>query len=93
MEHLFSKNMKLKYFTIVAVLASFSAIGYGFYSFEENPKRANLCIGAGTAGLFLVAMPLFLYDVGKGKDAKNYMLTEENIRKMQGKSPKETDNQ
>jgi hypothetical protein len=32
-----------------------------------------------------VAMPLFLIKESKGKNMKNYMLTEENIKKMQNR--------
>ncbi|PCE66304.1 hypothetical protein [Sediminicola luteus] len=85
--------MKRRHLTIFVVLASFAAIGYGFYIFEDEPKKGNTCIGAGTAGLFLLGMPLFLADVSRGKKAKDYMLTDENIRKMQGKEPKNTENQ
>jgi len=33
-------------------------------------------------------MPLFIFTEGKGKKVKDYMLTEENIRKMQAKTKK-----
>ncbi len=66
-----------------------ASIIYGF-RLEEEPL-ANKFIGGGTAVLFLVAMPLFLYKEGKGKKINDYMLTEENIRKMQGKEPKKTE--
>jgi hypothetical protein len=44
-------------------------------------------------GLFLVAMPMFLIIESRGKKMKDYMLTEENLRKMQGKGPKKSENQ
>lgn len=86
-------KFKLKYLIVLVVLASFSAIIYGFTIKEEKPLVANKYIGAGTSGLFFVAMPLFLFMASKGKDMKNYMLTKENIKKMQSKEDKNTENQ
>jgi hypothetical protein len=82
-----------KYLIIAVVLSSFASIVYGFAIMENNGLLANKCIGFGTVGLFLVAMPLFLIKESKGKKVKDYMLTEENIRKMQGKPPKSAENQ
>lgn len=80
----------MRYFIVLIVLASAAAIIYGFSIDETQEVLANKYIGAGTLGLFLIAMPLFLYKESKGKEFKNYMLTDENVRKMQGKPPKET---
>ncbi len=80
--------MKLKYFIVLVVLVSFAAIIYGFSLDEAQENLASKYIGSGTVGLFLIAMPLFLYKESKGKKFKDYMLTEENVRKMQGKEPK-----
>ncbi|MFS4455132.1 hypothetical protein [Maribacter sp. 2304DJ31-5] len=83
----------MKYFITLIVIASFGLIIYGF-SLEENEQHlANKYIGSGTLGLFLIAMPLFLIKESKGKKMKDYMLTDENIRKMQGKSPKKSETQ
>ena len=72
------------------VLVSGGLIIYGFNLDESQQNLANKFIGSGTLMLFLIAMPLFLFKESKGKDFKNYMLTDENVRKMQGKPPKET---
>tara|TARA_R110000868_G_scaffold103873_1_gene285838 strand:- start:7030 stop:7287 length:258 start_codon:yes stop_codon:yes gene_type:complete len=85
--------MKLKYFISLICIASVVAIIYGFSIKEDKTTLANKYIGFGTIGIFLVAMPLFLFKESKGKNVKDYMLTEENIRKMQGKKPEKTDNQ
>tara|TARA_R110000868_G_scaffold82956_7_gene234027 strand:+ start:6720 stop:6977 length:258 start_codon:yes stop_codon:yes gene_type:complete len=85
--------MKLKYFITLIFLASVTAIIYGFYIKEAQINLAHKCIGFGTVGIFLIAMPLFLFKESKGKKVKDYMLTEENIRKMQGKKSEKTDNQ
>ena len=81
----------MKYFIICIVLASFGSIIYGF-SLEES-ALSHKYIGLGTLGLFLLAMPLFLIKESKGKKLNDYMLNEENIRKMQGKKPGNAENQ
>lgn len=78
--------MKLKHLIILILIASFGAIIYGFTLKDTSEFIANRFIGFGTAGLFLVAMPLFLYkESKKGKQMKDYMLTKENIEKMNKK--------
>ena len=86
-------KIKLKYIVLLITLASFSSIIYGFSLGEEQTKASHKFIGLGTIGLFLVAMPLFLYKESKGKDMKNYMLTKENIKKMQENERENTENQ
>jgi cyanate permease len=83
----------MKYIITIIVIASFSSIIYGFSLDSDQEAIANKYIGGGTVGLFLLAMPLFLYKESKGKKMDDYLLTEENVRKMQGKPPKKTDNQ
>lgn len=82
-----------KYLIVLIVLASLAGIVYGFILMDEDAVTANKFIGFGTAGLFLLAMPLFLIIESRGKKVQDYMLTEENLRKMQGKKPKKSDNQ
>ncbi len=83
--------MKLKYFIVFVVLVSFTAIIYGFNLEESQEALANKYIGSGTVALFLIAMPLFLYKESKGRKFKDYMLTDESVRKMQGKEPKKSE--
>jgi hypothetical protein len=86
--------MKLKYIIVLIVLASFGSIIYGFTIKEEQLFLAHRFIGSGTVGLFLIAMPLFLFkESKKGRKMKDYMLTKENIEKMQRKERQNTDNQ
>ena len=86
--------MKFNYIILLVLIASFVSIIYGFNLKTENEPVAHKYIGFGTAGLFLVAMPLFLYkESKKGKQMKDYMLTKENIEKMQRKEREKTDNQ
>tara|TARA_R110001592_G_scaffold32178_1_gene112808 strand:- start:3519 stop:3785 length:267 start_codon:yes stop_codon:yes gene_type:complete len=83
----------MKYLITVIVLISLGLIIYGFNLEEGQEDTANKFIGSGTLGLFLLAMPLFLINESKGKKFNDYMLTDENVRKMQGKKPRNTDNQ
>ncbi|MGB5693032.1 MAG: hypothetical protein WBM43_10530 [Flavobacteriaceae bacterium] len=83
----------IRYIIVIITLASLSAIAYGFINLEEEPSVAHKFIGFGTLGLFLIAMPLFLLTYSRGKKMKDYMLTEENIRKMRSSRDKNSDNQ
>ena len=83
----------MKYLIILTVLACFATIIYGFSIQPENTLLADKYIGFGTIGLFFVAMPLFLLKHSKGKKMKDYMLTEENIRKMRAKKSEKPENQ
>ncbi len=86
--------MKLKHIITVIVIASFGSIIYGYTLDVDEQDTAHKFIGAGTLALFLIAMPLFLYKESKHRKWDDYMLNEENVRKMQGKpSKKDSDNQ
>ena len=78
----------MKYFILLVVITSFGCIIYGFNLDESQEALSHKYIGSGTLGLFLIAMPLFLYKESKSRDFKDYMLTDENVRKMQGKEPR-----
>ncbi|MBT8289886.1 hypothetical protein ACA086_02935 [Muriicola sp. E247] len=82
--------IKTKYIITAIVLLSLGAIIYGFIIVGEQPATGNKYIGFGTVGLFLIAMPLFLLKESKGKNVKDYMLNEENIRKMRDIEEKKT---
>lgn len=81
---------KGKYLVTIIVLMSLGAIIYGFVVIDEQPSLGNKCIGFGTVGLFLLAMPLFLLRESRGKKVKDYMLSEENIRKMRENEEKKS---
>ncbi|MEZ4810035.1 MAG: hypothetical protein R2819_06710 [Allomuricauda sp.] len=83
-------KIKLKHIIVAIVLLSFTSIGYGFSIKEEDVDMANKYIGVGTIGLFLIAMPLFLFKQSRGKSMKDYMLTKDNIKKMQDNEQKKT---
>ena len=85
--------MKFKHIIVLIVLASFASIIYGFTLKETDEVLGHRYIGIGTVGLFLVAMPLFLIKESKGKKMKDYMLTKENIEKMNKKERDKSKNQ
>ena len=81
----------MKYVTLFVVLGSIASIIYGFSIQEEALPLANKYIGFGTLGLFLVAMPLFLITHSKGKKMSDYMLTDENLKKMRARERKKSE--
>jgi len=85
--------MKLKYIITLIVIGCLGCIIYGYTLDHGEKASADTFIGTGTLGLFLVAMPLFLYKESKKRKWDDYMLNEKNVRKMQGKPPKESENQ
>jgi hypothetical protein len=72
------------------VMGCLSAMVYGLILKETDPTLGNSYVGFGTLFLFLIAMPVFIFSEAKGKKIHDYMLTEENIKKMQGKSKNKT---
>ncbi|MBW2938564.1 hypothetical protein KXJ69_10625 [Aureisphaera sp. CAU 1614] len=76
----------MKYFLIILFIAIVVALITGFYVKPDDPKMGDLLIGLSVSGLFLVLMPLFVYHRWKNKNVKDYMLTKENIEKMQAYS-------
>ncbi|MBM1105437.1 hypothetical protein JQC67_04705 [Aurantibacter crassamenti] len=78
----------MRYFILFLVLVSIGLITYGLSLDTTLESLADKYIGAGTVLIFLVAMPLFLFKESKGKNFKDYMLTDESVRRMQGKEPK-----
>lgn len=83
----------IRYVVLAIVLASLAGIAYGFTRMEEAPQQANKCIGFGVVGLFLLAMPLFLVSESRGKNMKDYMLTDQKIREMRENRKKSPENQ
>jgi hypothetical protein len=69
----------IKVITFLALIASFSSIICGFMLEVEYSQKL---VGFGVLGLFFVVFPLFSYYRWKGKDLKDYMLTQENLDKM-----------
>lgn len=69
----------MKYLIFILTIAACSSIILGL---TLNITYAEKLIGFGVAGLFLIVFPLFSYHRWKDKDAKDYMLTKENLDKM-----------
>lgn len=65
--------------TLIAFIASITSIICGFILDVDYSQKL---IGFGVIGLFLIVFPLFSYYRWKGKNAKDYMLTKENLDKM-----------
>ena len=73
----------MKYFLTILLLTVLFGLGLGFYIKSDDEVSGNFIIGASIAVGFFVLMPLFIYHRWKGKNIKDYMLTKENIEKMQ----------
>ena len=69
----------IKLITLILFIASIGLMSYGFILASEE---GNKYIGSGVLVLFLLVFPLFSYYRWKGKDIKDYMLTQENLDKM-----------
>ncbi|QCX01645.1 hypothetical protein FGM00_16565 [Aggregatimonas sangjinii] len=83
----------MKYIITAIVIVSLGLIGYGFSLEASQEALADKFIGLGTLGLFLLAMPLFLYKESKHRKMKDYMLNEENVRRMRGEAIEKPENQ
>ncbi len=73
----------MKYFLLLLFVSIISGLGIGYYIKPNDPETGNLIIGLSISALFFVLMPVFIYHRWKNKDVKDYMLTKENIEKMQ----------
>lgn len=74
-----------RYISLAIVAGSLVAIVYGLTLLGTSETDGHRYIGFGVSGIFLLAMPLFLFSESRGKKWENYMLNEENIRKMRDK--------
>lgn len=73
----------MKYFLLILFFSVLIGLGIGFYIKLEDEATGNLIIGLSLMIGFLVLMPLFIYYRWKNRSVKDYMLTKENIKKMQ----------
>ena len=73
----------MKYFLTVLFISILISLGIGFYLKPEDEATGNLIIGLTLMAGFFVLMPLFIYHRWKNRSVKDYMLTKENIEKMQ----------
>lgn len=73
---------------IFAVLI-FIAIITGFYfKMNEEVLLGDRIIGISVLATTFILLPLFLYHSWKDKDVKNYMLSDENMKKMKDNNQK-----
>ncbi len=73
----------MKYFITLLFIAVLLSIGIGFYLKPSDEATGNLIIGLSLMVGFFVLMPVFIYHRWKNKNVNDYMLTKENIEKMQ----------
>ena len=78
----------IKTITFLALIASFGSIICGFILDVDHSEKL---IGFGVLGLFFVVFPLFSYYRWKGKNIKDYMLTQENLDKMKANEREKKD--
>lgn len=70
---------------LILFLAAFGSILAGYFLDSEYSEKF---IGFGVLGLFFIVFPLFAYYRWKDKDIKDYMLTKENLDKMNEREKK-----
>lgn len=73
----------MKNFIIILFISIVISICIGFYIKTEDDATGHLIIGLSLMAGFFVLMPLFIYHRWKDRSVKDYMLTKENILKMQ----------
>ena len=69
----------MKYIIALLAILTIGSIVTGYIIDTDYSQKL---IGFGTIGLFIVVFPLFSYYRWKDKDLKDYMLTKENLDKM-----------
>jgi flagellar biosynthesis protein FliP len=72
----------MKHLIKFLLFISFIGLCLGFYIKDENTVSGDYLIGLSLMLLMFIVMPLFIYNRWKNKDIKDYMLTEESIKKM-----------
>ncbi|WP_298541820.1 hypothetical protein [uncultured Aquimarina sp.] len=72
-------------FIVVVILV---AIGY-YHKNSGDHTNGDKWVGIGILGATFILMPLFIYHRWKNKKVKDYMLTEENLKKMRDFNTKE----
>lgn len=73
----------MKYIITILFIAVLISMGIGFYIKSNDEATGNLIIGLTLMVGFFILMPLFIYHRWSKKNVKDYMLTKENIKKMQ----------
>lgn len=73
----------MKYIITILFISVLISLGVGFYIKMEDAATGHLIIGLSLMVGFFILMPLFIYHRWKNKSVSEYMLTKENIKKMQ----------
>ncbi|MDC8002063.1 hypothetical protein POV26_13530 [Aequorivita todarodis] len=73
----------MKYVIAILFISVAISLGVGFYIKSTDEGTGNLIIGLTLLVGFFILMPLFIYHRWKNRSVKDYMLTKENIQKMQ----------
>ncbi|MHA7055849.1 hypothetical protein ACWGOQ_0001415 [Aquimarina sp. M1] len=73
----------MKYLIRILFLAVILLVAFGYYHKNSGDHAiGDKWVGIGILTASFVLMPLFIYHRWKNKKVKDYMLTEENIKKM-----------
>ncbi len=73
----------MKYIITILFISVLISLCIGFYIKPQDEATGNLIIGLTLMAGFFVLMPLFIFHRWKNRSVKDYMLTKENIEKMQ----------
>ncbi|MDH7448382.1 hypothetical protein [Aquimarina sp. 2201CG14-23] len=84
----------MKYVIRILFIAIIFLVGIGYYYKNTGDHlTGDKWVGLGILGASFILMPLFIYHRWKNKKVKDYMLTEENLKKMRDfNSEEKTDN-
>lgn len=81
----------MKYLIRILFLAVIFLVSYGYYQKNSGDHlTGDKWVGLGILAASFILMPLFIYHRWKGKKVKDYMLTEENLKKMREYGDQET---
>lgn len=73
----------MKYILKTLFIAIIIAVGIGYYYKNTGDHlTGDKMVGIGILAASFILMPLFIYHRWKGKKVKDYMLNEENLKKM-----------
>ncbi|MCM5662415.1 hypothetical protein [Galbibacter mesophilus] len=75
----------------IAILIAF-VIGY-YFKWQEDHVTGDKIVGIAVIVSAFVFIPLFIYSRSKGKNIQDYMMTKENLDKMNDKKGENTENQ
>ena len=83
----------MKHLLRVLFISILVSLCVGYYIRQDDFTLGNKVIGFTVLFGIFIFMPLFLYHRWKGKNIKDYMLTQENLDRMKNKTGEKPDNQ